>query len=156
MPVDGSDVPTAPIAAGELIRRGETGEIRILVARDELTMMRSWCAAGERVAGPHVHRSPTDSFYVLDGELTFEIGRERETIAVSSGGFVSVPPGVAHAIRNSGDLPARWLTIHTPDGGFAAFMRGIRDGVRVEWDMFEVPGDGGRPAGDAVVDPGRP
>jgi hypothetical protein len=42
--------------------------------------------------------------------------------------------GVAHSLRNCSDRPARWLTIHAPDGGFAAFMRGVRDGVKVEWD----------------------
>jgi hypothetical protein len=32
-------------------------------------------------------------------------------------------------------MRARWITIHAPDGGFAAFMRGIRDGIHVEWDI---------------------
>ena len=50
-----------------------------------------------------------------------------------------MPPGVAHSFRNDGDRPARWLTIHAHDGGFAAFMRGIRDGVEVEWDISAVP-----------------
>jgi len=62
-----------------------------------------------------------------------------------------VPAGVTHALRSGPDRPARWLTIHAPDGGFASFMRGLRDGVEVEWDFAPVPPDGGRPAGDAVV-----
>ena len=100
-----------------------------------------------------MHGEHTDAFYVLDGELTFEIGCEATTITVSSGGFVAVPPGVAHSLRNGSDRPARWLTIHAPDGGFAAFMRGIRDGVEVEWDISAVPPDGGLPASDAIVQP---
>ena len=100
---------------------------------------------------PHLHREHTDAFYVLEGELTFEIGREARTITVSSGGFVAAPPDLAHSLRNDGDRPARWLTIHAPDGGFAAFMRGIRDGVEVEWDISAVPPDGGLPARDAIV-----
>ena len=59
---------------------------------------------------------------------------------------MAVPPGVAHSFRNHSDRSARWLTIHAPDGGFAAFMRGVRDGVEVEWDISEVPADGGLPA----------
>jgi mannose-6-phosphate isomerase-like protein (cupin superfamily) len=135
----------------ELIVRSDRREIEILVARDDLSVTRAWAAAGEHIAGPHVHRDHADAFYVLEGELTFEVGREAETITLSAGGFVCVPPRVAHSVRNAGDRPAAWLTIHAPDGGFAAFMRGIRDGVQVRWDMFEVPADGGLPAGDAVV-----
>ena len=106
-----------------------------------------------QVAGPHVHHEHTDAFYVLEGELTFEIGREAEAIAVSSGGFVAVPPQVAHSFGNEGEGSARWLTIHARDGGFAAFMRGCRDRVEVEWDISTVPASGGLPASEAVVSP---
>jgi hypothetical protein len=51
---------------------------------------------------------------------------------------VAVAPQVPHAFCVGGEGPARWLTIHTPDGGFAAFMRGVRDGVAVEWDVHPV------------------
>jgi quercetin dioxygenase-like cupin family protein len=141
----------ARTAEGEPILQSEKREISMLVAREDLTITRARYAADESVAGPHVHNTHTDAFYVLEGELTFEIGRESETITVPSGGFVAVPPGVVHSLRNDGDLPACWLTIHAPDGGFAAFMRGVRDGVDVEWDMLPVPADGGLPAGDALV-----
>lgn len=123
--------------------RCEKREISILVATESVTITRARYSAREQVAGPHVHREHTDAFYVLEGELTFEIGREPKTITVAAGGFVAVPPGVAHAFRNDSERPARWLTIHAPDGGFAAFMRGVRDGVEVEWDIAAVPADGG-------------
>ena len=142
-----------PITDGEAILRREKREISILVASEEVTITHARYAAGEQVAGPHVHHEHTDAFYVLEGELTFEIGREAKTITVSSGGFVAAPPEVAHALRNDSDGPARWLTIHARDGGFAAFMRGIRDGVEVEWDISAVPPDGGRPASEAIVRP---
>jgi mannose-6-phosphate isomerase-like protein (cupin superfamily) len=118
-----------PITGGEAILRREKREIGILVAREDVTITHALYSAGEQVAGPHVHHQHTDVFYVLEGELTFEIGREAETITVSSGELVAVPPAVAHSFRTTGDRPARWLTIHAPDGGFAAFMRGVRDGV---------------------------
>jgi hypothetical protein len=58
---------------------------------------------------------------------------------------------VAHSLRNDSDRPARWLTIHARDAGFATFMRGIRDGVEVEWDISAVPANGGLPASDAIA-----
>ena len=134
-----------------MILRHEKREISILVASEEVTITHARCAAGEQVAGPHVHHEHTDAFYVLEGELTFEIGREAQTITVSSGGFVAAPPQMAHSLRNDSNRPARWLTIHAPDGGFATFMRGIRDGVEVEWDISAVPADGGLPASEATV-----
>lgn len=143
-----------PIADGETILRREKREVSILVAREEVTVTHAQYSGGEQVAGPHVHHEHTDAFYVLEGELTFEVGREAETISVPSGGFVAAPPGVAHSFRNSGDRPARWLTIHAHDGGFGAFMRGVRDGVEIEWDIFAVPADGGLPASAAIFSPG--
>jgi hypothetical protein len=80
-----------------------------------------------------------------------EIGPEAEAITVSAGGFVAAPPGVAHSFRVANSGPASWLTIHAPDGGFAAFMRGLRDGNQVEWDIAPVPANGGLPADEAVI-----
>ena len=141
----------APTSAVEKILRSEKREISILVATEGVTITQARYSAGEEVAGPHVHHEHTDAFYILEGEVTFEIGRESETITVSSGGFVAVPPEAAHSLRNESDRPARWLTIHAPDGGFASFMRGIRDGVEVEWDISAVPANGGRSASEAIV-----
>ena len=134
----------------EPILHGDDREISLLVAVENLSLTYASRAAGERVTDPHVHEH-TEAFYVLEGELTFEVGAERETITIGAGGFVATPPGVAHSFRTSGDRPARWLIIHARDGGFAAFMRGIRDGVRIEWDIAPVPGDGGLPADHAIV-----
>ena len=139
------------LSDGERILHNDSREITILLARNELTITYARYAAGERIADAHVHHGHTDAFYVLEGELTFEIGREAKTITVSAGAFVAVPPGVSHSFRNDSGHDARWLTIHAHDGGFGAFMRGVRDGVSVEWDIGPVPADGGRSAGDAIV-----
>jgi quercetin dioxygenase-like cupin family protein len=134
---------TGSVAVGaseqEVIVEGDNRSIRILVAHESVTVIHARCSAGETVAGAHLHNHHTDAFYVIDGELTFRIGSESEPITVSAGGLISVPPGVVHAFRNESDRPACWLTIHAPDGGFAAFMRGIRDGVDVEWDISAMP-----------------
>ena len=94
------------ITEGESILRCAKREISILVAREEVTITHARYAAGEQVAGPHVHHDHTDAFYVLKGELTFEIGREPRTITVSRGGFIAAPPQVAHSFRNDGERPA--------------------------------------------------
>ena len=140
-----------PITEGEPLVRSAEREGSILLAREQITITHARWAAGQQVAGPHIHHQHTDAFYVLEGELTFEIGRETKAITVDAGGFIAAPPEVAHSFRTDGDRPARWLTIHAHDGGFAAFMRGLRDGVAVEWDFSAVPANGGLPAGDAIV-----
>jgi mannose-6-phosphate isomerase-like protein (cupin superfamily) len=57
----------------------------------------------------HRHARMTDIFYVLEGELTFDIGDERRTLG--PGSFVLVPPGVAHTFSNPGATPAKFLNI---------------------------------------------
>lgn len=138
-------------ASGEVISRDPVRQGSFVIAHDDLTITHARYAAGEPVAGRHVHHAHTDAFYVLEGELIFEIGSEAETITVGAGGFVAAPPGLVHAFRVADTGPARWLTIHAPDGGFAAFMRGLRDGVRVVWDIAPPPPGGGLPAAAAVT-----
>ncbi len=130
---------SAPSSCGEVITRSKKRAISILVAREDVTVTHARYAAGEQIAGPHVHHHHTDAFYVLEGELTFELGGEAETVTVTAGGFVAAPPGLVHSLHVGGDDPACWLTIHTPDGGFADFMRGIRDGIAVDWDISTPP-----------------
>lgn len=98
----------------------------------------------------HVHQH-TEAFYVLEGELTFHVGAEDETVTLGAGGFVAVPPGVAHSYGTAGDAPASWLVVHAPDGGFAAFMRGLVEGAQIDWDVAPVPTDGGLTADHAIV-----
>lgn len=140
-----------PISKQEPILRSDRREISLLVAAENLSLTYASQAAGEHVAGQHIHHLHADAFYVLEGELSFQIGAEREAVTIGAGGFVAAPPGVAHSVRTAGEQPARWLTIHARDGGFAAFMRGLRDGVQIDWDIAPVPADGGLPAERAIV-----
>jgi quercetin dioxygenase-like cupin family protein len=64
-----------PIVDGEEILRRGNREISILVATEAVTITHARYSAGEQVAAWHVHHEHTDAFYVLEGELTFEIGR---------------------------------------------------------------------------------
>ena len=139
------------ISEQELILRNEKRAISLLLANEDLSLTSGSCAAGERVAGPHVHHQHTDAFYVLEGELTFEIGPKPETVTIGAGSLVAAPPRVSHALRNAGPHPARWLTIHAADGGFADFMRGIRDGVQIDWVIAPAPPSGGLPVDHAII-----
>jgi mannose-6-phosphate isomerase-like protein (cupin superfamily) len=62
----------------------------------------------------HVHRDEDDSFYILEGEMTFVVGAE--TVPAPPGTFVLIPPGVEHGFRNDGTTPVRMLNIHAPAG----------------------------------------
>jgi mannose-6-phosphate isomerase-like protein (cupin superfamily) len=70
----------------------------------------------------HAHRDEDDSFYVLEGELTF-ISEEDEVVA-GPGTFVLVPPGVPHAFANRGDAVVRMLNVHAPAGFDLRLERG--------------------------------
>jgi mannose-6-phosphate isomerase-like protein (cupin superfamily) len=67
-----------------------------------------------RVLEAHVHADEDDAFYILDGELTFDL--PDETVVARPGAFVLVPPGVEHGFRNDGVKPVRILNIHAPAG----------------------------------------
>ena len=141
--------------AEEVIVRSEHRDITILIAHDDVSVIRGRHCAGDQVVRAHMHNHHTDAFYVLEGELTLEIGRESKTVTLSAGDFIAVPPGVAHSLRNDADRPVRALSIHARDGGFANFMRGLRDGVDTAWDIAPVPAGGGLPAHEATIQRAR-
>ena len=73
------------------------------------------------MSGPprHVHTREDEWFYVLEGELVFEIDGERHT--VGPGGSVWLRRGVVHAYQNFAATDARLLIVTTP-GEFAEFF----------------------------------
>ena len=62
----------------------------------------------------HVHDAEDDSFFVLEGEMTFLL--DSGPVAAPPGTFVLIPPGVRHGFRNDGDVPVRMLNVHAPAG----------------------------------------
>ena len=71
-------------------------------------------APGREGPSAHVHEDEDDAFYVLDGELVFEV--DHEPITAAAGTFVLVPPGVLHTFANRTATPVRILNIHAPAG----------------------------------------
>jgi mannose-6-phosphate isomerase-like protein (cupin superfamily) len=140
---------------GETISDRAARNVMILHADDALTVTWSRYACGEHGPDLHLHRQHVDAFYILTGALRFALGPDGSRVErAGAGTLVIAPPGVAHSFMNDEAEDVTWLNIHTPDAGFAAFMRGARDGVAVGFDSFGVPtpdGDRGLGADAAIV-----
>ena len=66
-------------------------------------------------AGPPLHHHAFDeAFYVLEGEMTFQLGDELRT--TGPGEFVFAPRGSHHTLANLSGTPARVLIVCTPSG----------------------------------------
>jgi quercetin dioxygenase-like cupin family protein len=63
---------------------------------------------------PHMHSREIESFYILEGSLSFWVSDRKFT--GSAGCLVIAPPGHTHAFKNEGDEPARVLLLITPAG----------------------------------------
>jgi len=63
---------------------------------------------------PHVHSREEEGFYVLEGELTFQVGDER--IVATAGTFANMPVGTPHWFKNEKRRPAQLLTWVDPAG----------------------------------------
>jgi quercetin dioxygenase-like cupin family protein len=61
----------------------------------------------------HVHREDDETFYVLEGELTFYLNEGGQPIPASAGSFVHIPGGVVHAFQVDSET-ARYLITTTP------------------------------------------
>jgi quercetin dioxygenase-like cupin family protein len=150
-----------PQAAGDILTTRETGEVItsserreavMLTSQEDITVTYYRLAPGEMGPDPHVHHEHVDAFYVLDGEMSFLVGPDREAITLGAGGLVAAPPNFLHTFLNSSDAEARFLNLHTPDGGFGGYMRGRRDGDReVTFDTADPPDDGGLPMSEGIV-----
>jgi quercetin dioxygenase-like cupin family protein len=69
----------------------------------------------------HRHDADVESFYVLDGNITFFLGSQPSALA-GPGTFVHIPSGVVHGFRVESDT-ARYLILTTPS--HAEFYRAI-------------------------------
>lgn len=77
-----------------------------------------WAPAGSTTPY-HLHRNEDESFYVLEGKVTFVT--EDRRIEGRPGSFVFLPRGVPHGLRVGGTSSARYLVLTTP-GGFEDFV----------------------------------
>jgi quercetin dioxygenase-like cupin family protein len=85
------------------------------------------------LSGPplHLHKEQDDTFYVLGGVLTLQVGDN--VFDLMPGDFATVPPGVAHTFDNiRADQPsAQVINLMTPGGLYAFFADRARLGSEV-------------------------
>ncbi len=63
---------------------------------------------------PHIHSREEESFLVLEGEMTFQLGEDR--FVASEGTFLNMPVGSLHCFKNESDKTARLLITLAPAG----------------------------------------
>jgi quercetin dioxygenase-like cupin family protein len=147
-----------PLGEGETITDEPERHVVIKATHERIAVTESRYAPGQSGPGSHVHRQHADACWVLEGELTFELGHG-ELLRATAGTFVLVPVNVAHTFRNDGRGDARFLKFHAPSMGLDEYLRALRDARNARderaaadrFDTFDPPEDGGRPASEALV-----
>jgi mannose-6-phosphate isomerase-like protein (cupin superfamily) len=126
-PEDGGRPTSEAVVGGEELVVDRPGlRVKLLADIDELGISETVAESGD-FSAPPLHRHPrhTESFYVLEGEMTFTVG-DRELRAVT-GTWVQVPPGTPHRFAYTGTGEVRFLNLHTPNCGYGAFVRGLHE-----------------------------
>jgi len=92
-------------------------------------------------AGPPLHTHDFDeAFYVLEGELIFQV--EEALVTKGAGEQSFAPRNVRHALANHSDAPARYLLICTPAGFERHWARLAAEAAGVEppeWALQPIP-----------------
>jgi quercetin dioxygenase-like cupin family protein len=78
-------------------------------------------------AQPHSHAAVIEAFYVLEGEIEFEIDGQKVTGRADT--YVHVPRGVSHGWRAVGERDAKALVMFSP-GVPLAFFEEIDEATR--------------------------
>jgi quercetin dioxygenase-like cupin family protein len=132
LPVDGPNtdgflVPAAGAPAlqvgsttGRLVATGDQTEGRYGLFRWEMS-------AASGGASPHYHRTFSEAFYILDGEVGLYDG-----LAWHRGGpgdFLYLPPGAIHAFRNESGAPATMLILFAPGPPREAYFRELAERI---------------------------
>ncbi|MGZ6564058.1 MAG: cupin domain-containing protein [Solirubrobacteraceae bacterium] len=123
-------MPTTP--RNKVLLRGEESAGAVAIAENTMP-------AG--APGPPLHSHAFDqAFYVLDGELTFQL--EDQVTAARAGELIFAPRGVPHTLANLTESPARYLLVLTPPGFEREFARRAakQAGVKPpDWALQPIP-----------------
>ena len=91
--------------------------------------------------GPFLHEHDFDeAFYVLEGELVFQV--RDELITARAGDLVFAPRRVPHTFTNRSGAPARFVIVFTPAGFERYFARMAAERAGVEppaWALAPLP-----------------
>lgn len=85
-------------------------------AEGRVTVVEDTLKPGFHLARHH-HKTMTEIFYILEGQVTFEF--DDETVVASSGMTINIPPNVTHEV--SSGQGARLITVFSP-GGFDRYL----------------------------------
>lgn len=95
---------------------------RILATGEQTSGAYALCEARVLPGGgppPHLHRREDESFFVLEGEITFTVDGRK--VVATAGSFLQAPRNLPHAFKNEGSVPARLLILAVP-AGFEKFL----------------------------------
>src|SRR5687768_1519582 len=91
--------------------------------------------------GPPLHTHDFDeAFYVLEGELIFQVADALVTKGAGEHSFA--PRNVAHTLANHSDAPARYVLVCTPAGFERHWARIAADAAGIEppqWALEPIP-----------------
>jgi quercetin dioxygenase-like cupin family protein len=93
-----------------------------------------WGLPPGQMIPPHTHSREDECNFVLEGELTCDVGGE--IVVAPVGSYVVKPRGVPHALCNTGTEPVRVLEILTP-GGFEGYFDEYEEIASREMDEDE-------------------
>src|SRR5579883_2096558 len=116
----------------------QSGDLNRFLAVSEDTggAYAQWEAIVPPGGGPlmHVHSREDESFFVLEGEVVFQVGETRQVAA--AGTYVNLPIGVPHCFRNESASVARLLITVVPAGLEGLFFE---SGTEVQPGTTDAP-----------------
>jgi quercetin dioxygenase-like cupin family protein len=123
------------IRTGDVLQNPVTGELLRFVktaadTNGEYVLVDVLIAPNGQVAAAHVHPYQTETFEVLEGDVSFKV--DGKTIVATAGDTLVVKPGTAHKFWNSG----------TTDASFRCEVRPALQFERLIETMFSLAHDG--------------
>lgn len=109
--------------------------VELLADIAELGISETWSEPGGPSPPPHLHQRHVESFFVLEGEMTFVV--EDQELRAGRGTWVQVPAVTPHTFALTGDEEVRFLNIHTPSCGYGAFLQGLHE-ARTDEELATV------------------
>jgi mannose-6-phosphate isomerase-like protein (cupin superfamily) len=112
--VAGGQGVVGPGEGHRLTARGSEMAFKAVAAQTggDFSLMERTLPPGGRRPPAHRHVNCSEAFFVLDGQISFEL--EDQSLSGGPGDFLLVPRGAAHTFGNAGAEPARLLVLHAP------------------------------------------
>jgi mannose-6-phosphate isomerase-like protein (cupin superfamily) len=112
--VAGGQGVVGPGEGHRLTARGSEMAFKAVAAQTggDFSLMERTLPPGGRRPPAHRHVNCSEAFFVLDGQISFEL--DDQSLSGGPGDFLLVPRGAAHTFGNAGAGPARLLVLHAP------------------------------------------